>query len=214
MTDTVIFDLDGTLLNTLDDLTDATNHVLKLYDYPLRSKEEVKSYVGNGLFKLIASAIPVRIADEELNKAYISLREYYTDNCKVKTKPYDGIIEVLAQLKMKGYKTAVISNKNDAAVKALVKFYFDDYINIAVGEREGIRRKPAPDSLIEVMKLLDSKRENTVYVGDSEVDKETADNAHVRSVLVSWGFRSLKQLEACKPDIVINAPHELFAHIQ
>ena len=202
--DTVIFDLDGTLLDTLEDLKDAVNYVLLKRGYPLRSLEEIRSFVGNGIFLLIKRAVPEDITEEELQRVYREFREYYNSHCKIKTKPYGGVRELLQYLKDNGYRTAIVSNKNDAAVKELSQDYFPGLIDIAVGQREGIRIKPAPDTVNEVLKLLDTDSRRALYVGDSEVDQATAENASMDYVLVDWGFRSREQLMELKPKKIVS----------
>ncbi|MBQ8284117.1 MAG: HAD family hydrolase [Clostridia bacterium] len=189
MYQTIIFDLDGTLLDTLDDLADAVNHALQSFGLKTRTKEEVRSFVGNGVVNLMQRAV----GEEHLQQSNIlaAFREYYKAHCEDKTKPYDGVMKLLTELKKRGIKTAVVSNKMDSAVKALTKTYFDGLIGDAVGENEaaGIRKKPAPDSLIAVMEKLGADKQSTVYVGDSEVDIQTADNAGVDCISVTWGFK-------------------------
>lgn len=189
MYQTVIFDLDGTLLDTLDDLANAVNHALQSFGLKTRTKEEVRSFVGNGVVNLMQRAV----GEEYLQQSNIlaAFREYYKAHCEDKTKPYDGVMKLLTELKKRGIKTAVVSNKMDSAVKALTKTYFDGLIGDAVGENEaaGIRKKPAPDSLIAVMEKLGVDKQSTVYVGDSEVDIQTADNAGVDCISVTWGFK-------------------------
>lgn len=211
--DTVIFDLDGTLLNTLDDLCDGVNHALNQYHYPLRSLEEVRSFVGNGIHKLMERAVPAFVTEEELSQVFDEFRTYYTAHCNVKTRPYEGILQLLANLKSDGYKTAIVSNKNDAAVKELAELYFSGLIDVAVGQREGIRIKPAPDSVNEVMRLLHTEYSKALYVGDSEVDKATADQAHMDCILVDWGFRDREDLVTLNPGRVISHSDELFKYM-
>ena len=211
--DTVIFDLDGTLLDTLEDLQDAVNFVLLKRGYPLRSLEEIRSFVGNGIFLLMERAVPEEVTEEELQRIYLEFREYYTSHCKIKTKPYEGVKELLQYLKDNGYLTAIVSNKNDAAVKQLSQDYFPGLIDIAVGQREGIRIKPAPDTINEVLKLLDTDSKRTLYVGDSEVDQATAENASMDYVLVDWGFRSREQLMELKPKRIVSHSEALLQSI-
>lgn len=213
MYDTVIFDLDGTLLDTLEDLTDAVNFCLNKYGYNVRSKKEIRSFVGNGIYVLMKRALPGDIDEESFEKVFLEFREYYTSHCRIKTKPYEGIEELLTSLDLYGYKMAVVSNKNDAAVKELCKYYFEDVINLSIGEKEGIRKKPAPDTVNEAMKIIGSVREKTLYVGDSEVDKETADNAKVDCMLVDWGFRDRDKLLKLNPKYIINRPEDLLTKL-
>lgn len=206
---TIIFDLDGTLLDTLDDLTIATNAALQKFGFPLRTKEEVRAFVGNGIKKLIERALgaPMEGLDEVLEE----FKRYYTAHCADATKPYEGILPLLKELKRRGVQTAVLSNKADFAVKKLAQEYFDGLLLAAVGENEGagIRKKPAPDSLFAVMKQLNASAETTLYVGDSEVDIETAKNAGVACLCVTWGFRDREFLEAKGGALFVNRPMEI-----
>ena len=203
----VIFDLDGTLLDTLEDLKDGVNHALKLQNYPERSLDEVRNFVGNGIQKLIERAVPAGTEKEKQQIVFQEFRSYYTSHCRIKTRPYIGIMELLQVLKQNHIAMAIVSNKNDAAVKELSKYYFADYIDVAIGEREGIRKKPAPDSVFEAMRLLKSEKNHTVYVGDSDVDRETAANSGLDCVSVTWGFREEKLLQALKPEYLIREPN-------
>lgn len=209
----VIFDLDGTLLNTLDDLTDAVNWALEKYGQPKRSLEEVKSFVGNGLRNLMQQAVP----DGEENPVFDSLfeffREYYKTHCNIKTAPYEGILELMKELKGRGVKIGIVSNKIDAGVKELNEMHFAEYVEVAIGEREGIARKPSPDSLNEALRILDVEKAHAIYVGDSDVDIKTAQNAEVRCVSVSWGFRDGAFLMEHGAGIMIDRPLELLEYL-
>lgn len=205
----VIFDLDGTLLNTLEDLRDGVNHVLDANGYAERSLEEIRTFVGNGIGKLIERAVPEGTDEKICAEVLRQFRVYYTGHCRIKTCPYDGVIELLKYLKEHGYLMAIVSNKNDAAVKELVKYYFADDVEVAIGEREGIQKKPAPDSVFEAMRLLGVSKEETVYVGDSEVDRETAANAGLDCISVTWGFRDELTLRNLKPEYLIHKPEEV-----
>lgn len=207
--DTVIFDLDGTLLNTLEDLKDGINHMLAVYKYPERSLEEIRTFVGNGIYRLVEQAVPEGLSKEEINQFFLEYREYYTHHCKNKTRPYDGVMELLQELKRQGYSLAIVSNKSNQAVKELVEEYFRDLMDEALGEKEGILRKPAPDMVNEVIRLLHTDHKKTLYVGDSEVDKKTAENAGLSYVLVDWGFRHRQELLELKPTKIISHPKEL-----
>lgn len=192
---TIVFDLDGTLLDTLDDLTDATNAALEKLKLKTHTKEEVRGFVGNGAVNLMerAAGEEKSVTTEELVQAF---NEYYSVHCEDKTKPYEGILELLEKLKKQGIHTAVLSNKPDYAVKKLAKRYFGDLLEMALGENEaaGIRKKPAPDALFAVMKACNADKASTVFVGDSEVDIQTAKNAGVDCISVSWGFKTKKFL--------------------
>lgn len=207
---TIVFDLDGTLLDTLDDLTDAVNVALRVCGLPMRTRKEVQNFVGNGIAKLIERAVGEEGAPF-FERAFSAFKEYYAAHCADKTCAYEGILPLLEALKKQGIKTAVLSNKADFAVKALAKNYFDGLLLEAVGENEGagIRKKPAPDSLFAVMERLHMTREETAYVGDSEVDIETAKNAGVDCICVTWGFRDRAHLLACGGTTLIDEPKEL-----
>ena len=180
----VIFDLDGTLLDTLEDLKDAVNATLTKFGYPLRTLEEIRRFVGNGARVLIQLAVPENTDPEPV---YAAFREYYQQNCQVKTAPYPGIAETLATLDM---PVAIVSNKPDSAVKALCARYFPGIY--ALGESTGCPRKPAPDMVFKAMKDIGVER--CIYVGDSEVDVATARNAGIPCLSVTWGFRNQDEL--------------------
>ncbi|MEA4814811.1 MAG: HAD family hydrolase [Oscillospiraceae bacterium] len=209
MYDTVIFDLDGTLLDTLEDLTDGVNHVLSERGYRTRTIDEIRSFVGHGVASLIRLALPEETDDETYASALADFRKYYTANCRAKTRPYDGVTELLAELKARGIKTAIVSNKNDEAAKTLAEYYFHGLTAGAVGGRAGKPLKPAPEAVLEAMRLLDAKSGSTLYVGDSEVDKETADNAGLDCALVAWGFRGYEFIAKLGAKRVIEKPEEI-----
>ena len=173
--------------------------------------DEVRRFVGNGIHKLIERAVPEGLEDEKVEQVFEEFKTYYTAHCEIKTRPYDGIMELLAQLKEKGIKLAIVSNKNDAAVKELARDYFADYIEkkVAIGEREGIRKKPAPDSVFEAMRILGVDKKDTVYVGDSDVDRATAKNAGLDCISVTWGFRDEALLKSLEPEYLIAEPKEI-----
>ncbi len=209
----VVFDLDGTLLDTLDDLTDAVNMALEKYGLPIRTKEEVKSFVGNGLRNLMTQAVENGENYSKFEELFEFFREYYKNNCNHKTKPYEGVLELLKELKGRGIKMAIVSNKIDASVKELNEKFFSKYIEVAIGEREGIGRKPSPDSLEEALRILEIEKEHALYVGDSDVDIQTADNAEVRCVSVSWGFRDENFLMEKGAGVIIGRPLELLEYL-
>lgn len=211
--DTIIFDLDGTLLNTIDDLADGVNYCMRRFGLPEHSVEEVRQFVGNGIRRLIERSVPEGEQYPEFEQIFEVFRVYYTEHCREKTKAYPGIMEMLAELKRKHLKMAIVSNKNIDAVRELNRIYFGEYIELALGDREGIRRKPYPDSVNAAIEMLHADRKNVLYVGDSEVDRETAENAGVDCVLVSWGFRDRELLEKLKPSAVIDRPAELLSVI-
>ncbi len=194
MYNTVIFDLDGTLLDTLDDLTNAVNYALTEKGMPSRTKEEVRRFVGNGARRLFELAVPDGIENPLFEETLGKFNEYYGVHCNDCTKSYDGMTELLKWLKERGYALAIVSNKPDFAVKELSRIYFDGLVETAVGEREGIARKPAPDTVLAALKELGRNKEEAVYVGDSEVDVATAANAGIPCISVLWGFRDRERL--------------------
>lgn len=206
---TVVFDLDGTLLETLEDLADSVNYVLKSHQYPQRSLEEIRSFVGNGVSQLIHLALP-NGNDPIFHACLSEFREYYSLHMQDKTAPYPGITELLHTLSHKNYALAIVSNKFDDAVKALNQSYFGTFISVAVGDSSSTRRKPAPDSIWKALKKLNAEKQNAIYVGDSEVDIETAKNAGIPCISVTWGFRSKDELIAAGADHIIHHPMELY----
>ena len=194
--DTIIFDLDGTLLNSLEDLHACFNQAIAQFGYPIRSIDEIRSFVGNGIRKAIERALPCDVSTDELDKITDYFRTYYKDHMLELTKPYDGIIELLTNLKSKGYKTAIVSNKYDDAVKELSKNYFGNLIDIAVGEGYGIRRKPEVDGVSKAIEMLGSKIETCIFVGDSDVDIMTANNANIPCISVLWGYKDKNFLKS------------------
>ena len=212
--DTVIFDLDGTLLNTLEDLADGVNHVMEENGYPKRTLEEVRHFVGNGIRRLMEQAVPESVTGDEFERVFEEFRSYYTEHCQIKTRAYDGIMRLLETLKKQGYDMAIVSNKNHAAVCELNEIYFKEYINVAIGQKDGFRKKPAPDTVIQALKELGKEKETAIYVGDSEVDFATAENTGMDCVLVTWGFRTTDELSVFKPRAFIEKPEELLTILQ
>lgn len=209
-----IFDLDGTILNTLEDLTDSMNAALEKSGYPKRTIEEVRRFVGNGIRKLIERAVPQGTKKEDVDQVHRDFTEYYKAHCADKTRPYDGILDLLATLKEKGCRTAVVSNKADYGVQKLCHQYFEGLFDLAVGEREGILRKPAPDSVNQVLRRLQVRREDAVYIGDSEVDIQTAENAGMDHIIVDWGFRKAEFLREQGAKVIVSRPGEIAEIIQ
>ncbi len=205
-----VFDMDGTILDTLDDLTNTLNMSLREVGMPERTKEEVRSFVGNGVGKLLERAVPRGTTEGEMSTLAEVFRTNYAAHCADLTKPYDGVPELIAALRREGVKTAVVSNKVDFAVQALVADYFPGLFDMAVGEREGVRRKPAPDSVHAVMAALGIDRVRTVYIGDSDVDADTAKNAGVDFIGVEWGFRSREVLAEHGATVTVGRAEELF----
>lgn len=202
--DTVIFDLDGTLLDTLDDLTDGVNHALANFGYPLANREQIRARLGYGSKYLIAKSVPGSYDDVNYQAVFDDYLEYYSAHSSVKTAPYPGIMQLLEELCSLGVRCAIVSNKPDSAAKILAEHWFNGLVATAVGDRDGIRRKPAPDTVLEVMRQLEAVRERTVYIGDSEVDIETARAAGVDCISVNWGFRSSEQLMASGASLIVS----------
>jgi phosphoglycolate phosphatase len=209
---TVVFDLDGTLLDTLDDLAAAVNHALTAFGLPVRTKEEVRGFIGNGIAKLMQRAVGYE--HSRFDEILAEFKRHYGAHCADKTQPYEGVLPLLQRLKEKGVRTAVLSNKADFAVKALADTYFKGLLLEAVGENEslGIRKKPAPDALFAVMERLGVSNNQTLYIGDSEVDIQTAKNAGVACACVTWGFREKAFLEKNGAEIFIDEPNELLGY--
>lgn len=191
----VVFDLDGTLLDTLEDLTDSVNVALEQYHYAQKTIGQIRSYVGNGIRNLIMKSLPRGEENPDFERVFQTFRSHYKNNCQNKTKPYPGIEELLHSLKNEGIRLAIVSNKADFAVKELNQFYFKDLDMAAIGEREGVARKPAPDTVYQALKEIGASPDTAVYVGDSEVDILTARNANMPCISVLWGFRSKEVLE-------------------
>lgn len=219
--DTVIFDLDGTLLDTLDDLTAAVNHALGAFGYAPFDRSRVRRYVGNGVPKLIDRALHFAqtgcepdlengaFEDRRTANACLAVfTEYYDKHNADLTKPYDGIDNMLQAVKERGFKTAIVTNKYDGAAQALKQRFFG-CVDTVVGAREGIRPKPAPDGVFAALRALGADKTRAVYVGDGETDIATAKNCGIPVIAVTWGFRDEKQLKSLGPDFLINSPNEL-----
>ena len=204
-----IFDMDGTILDTLDDLCDAMNYALVRSDMPQRDREKIRCFLGNGIYRLAELSVPQGTSAEKIEEVIGCFHEYYKDHCAIKTKPYDEICEVIATLRRYGVKTAVVSNKVDYAVKSLCRDYFDGLFDYSVGDKAGQRRKPYPDSVNAVLNYFGVPREQAVYIGDSEVDFETAKNAQVDDIIVSWGFRTEEYLKSIGVKRVVHRPNEI-----
>lgn len=216
MYNTVIFDLDGTLLNTIEDLADAVNYVQEKYGIEKHSVDLVRQHVGNGIRKLMIRSVPLGEENPEFEEMFACFRDYYQEHCQIKTAAYPGIMELLKSLHNKGIKMAIVSNKAHPAVVELNEIYFKDFIKVAIGENEaaGIQKKPAPDSVFHALELLGSKKSEAVYVGDSEVDYATAVNSELDCVLCSWGFRDRELLESFYPMAIIDKPEELISILE
>lgn len=200
----IVFDLDGTILDTLQDLFLSVNYMLLREGHPARTVDEVRAFVGNGIHKLMSRALPAGATDRELARALACFSEYYEAHSAENTRPYDGIPELLSELKQRGILLAVVSNKNDSAVKPLCEIYFPGVFDLAVGASEEVPKKPAPDAVLKVLKDLRVDISEAVYVGDSEVDIETAKNAGMPCISVDWGFRDEDVLRRCGASRIIH----------
>ena len=205
----VLFDLDGTLLDTLEDLANAVNATLAAHGMPTHTVRETRAVLGNGMANLIERSAPAGTDKEELAALLADFKAYYGAHCAERTRPYAGIPELLAALRKAGIKTAMISNKGDFAVQSLAKDYFDGLLDLAVGERAGIPRKPAPDMVRSALAALHADPAATIYVGDSEVDILTAKNAGLACISVTWGFRDAEDLRAHGAATPVNTVREL-----
>lgn len=205
----VIFDLDGTLLDTLQDLADSTNHALEYFGLPQRTIDEVRQFVGNGIHKLIERAVPAGSSTELTEQVFEEFKSWYALHCNDSTGAYDGIMKLLHDLRQNHVRLAVVSNKADFGVQTLCNQYFEGMLDAAVGERQGIQKKPAPDSVNEVLRQLGVSRNHAVYVGDSDVDIETAENAGMDCISVTWGFRDETFLKEHRAEILVDHPSDI-----
>lgn len=209
---TYIFDLDGTLLDTLDDLAQSTNHALREIGMPERSLAEVRQFVGNGVRKLIERAVPEGTSPEVTEETLAVFKAHYIDHGLDTTKPYEGVCEMLEELKREGKNIAVVSNKFYDATQQLCRHFFPETVSVAIGEREGISKKPAPDTVIEALRQLGVTAEDAVYIGDSDVDIKTAENCGMPCISVLWGFRDKDFLIEHGGKIFVDNPREILAH--
>ena len=206
---TIIFDMDGTVLNTLDDLTVSVNYVLRKFGFPERTLEDYRRFFGNGIRQALELAVPEGTPESVIDEMLPVFKEHYDEHCLDKTSPYEGIPELMKELKHRGYKMAIVSNKIDSAVKELNEKFFSEYVEVAIGEKEGIKRKPAPDTVILALKELGSTKEEAVYIGDSEVDFQTAVNSELLCISVLWGFRDKDYLMDIGATIFADKPSDV-----
>ena len=208
---TFIFDIDGTLLDTIGDLAASVNYALRTNGMPEHSTDDVRRFVGNGVRLLMERAVPDGAANPLFDDAFADFRQHYMVHSLDTTRPYDGIPETLAELKSRGCRLAVVSNKFMSATQELIRHFFPDTIEVAIGEHEaeGIRKKPAPDTVFAALKQLGVGKEDAVYVGDSDVDILTARNSGLPCISVLWGFRDRDFLIQHGAKTLISAPHEL-----
>lgn len=206
----IIFDLDGTLLNTLEDLYQSTNAAMLQYGFPERTLEEVRQFVGNGALTLMKRAVPGGEDNPHLADCLRAFREHYQQHMNDHTGPYPGIMEFLQKLSREEYPMAIVSNKPDFAVRELAEEFFGDVIKVAIGESEGVLRKPAPDTVALAAERLGVLLSDCIYVGDSEVDLETAKNCGIPCASVTWGFRSREYLLSLGAEHTAGSPEELY----
>ena len=209
----VIFDLDGTLLNTLDDLADSANLALQERGFPTHSREDIRRFIGNGVARLLRRAAPEDTDDRTVDDLVKRFKVIYMEHLNVHTRPFPGVIEMLDMLKAAGIRTAVNSNKIDAASQSLCRHHFGDRLDMVLGERDGIPRKPAPDGARFIMETLGVSPEKTLYVGDGDADLLTAQNANIDSAWVSWGFRRREELKGLVIPHAIDSVDQLADYI-
>lgn len=212
----VLFDMDGTILDTLDDLTDSVNYVLERFGMPARGREEYRRFFGSGIAYAIRCAAPEGTSEETIAQMVSEFRPHYNVHCMDSTRPYDGILEMMRGLKERGYRLAIVSNKIDSAVQELNRRFFSEYADAAIGERPGVQRKPAPDMVEAALReLREAEGEDcgrnygAVYVGDTEVDLKTAENSGLPCIAVLWGFRSRERLEKAGAAVFAEKPEDI-----
>jgi phosphoglycolate phosphatase len=213
--DAVIFDLDGTLLNTLEDLTDSVNYVMEQMGYPTHPIEHIRQFVGNGIRRLMILSTPQGEDNPNFEEAFGMFQEYYLGHNLIKTRPYDGIMELLDQMQKQKIPMAIVSNKNQPSVDLLREQVFCGKIPVALGDEPGRARKPAPDGVWEAMKRLQLPEDAAIlYVGDSEVDAATAAAAGLDCCLCTWGFRPMSLLETLPHTLLLEKPLQLLEHLR
>lgn len=205
----IIFDMDGTILDTLEDLKNSMNHTLRLHNMPERTLDEIRSFVGNGIRKLIERAVAEGTSDEQIDVIHKDFMTHYEAHCADFTRPYNGVIDLIKELRNRGYKTAVVSNKADVAVQDLCIQYFPGLFDLAIGERPEIAKKPAADMVNLALEQLEFFREKAVYIGDSDVDVATAANSKLDMIAVDWGFRTREFLIQQGAETIVSRPEEI-----
>ncbi|MCI8332490.1 MAG: HAD-IIIA family hydrolase [Clostridiales bacterium] len=204
-----LFDLDGTLLDTLTDLQNSVNAALTQFDFPTRTYNEIRCFVGHGVKKLIERSLPPYCSAPQCEQVFQFFMQHYKHHLADHTKAYDGVLAMLQKLQQANVRVAIVSNKADAAVQDLCQHYFDGLYLLAVGAKENVRKKPYPDAVNQVMQSLSAQPDKTVYIGDSEVDIETAQNAGIRCISVAWGFRTSDELSAARAETIVTTPQEI-----
>lgn len=200
----VIFDLDGTLLNTFEDLGNSVNFALEKMNFPLRTMQEVRRFIGNGVVVLMSRAVPEGTSEKDSKEALDIFRQHYLSNMNNNTKPYDGVLELLDILKQRGIKTAVVSNKLHEAVVELCELYFGDRLDLAYGVSNEDERKPKPNNVYKALEKLGVQGNDSIYIGDSEVDVQTAHNANIGCIGVTWGARDIEDLQESGVEFIAN----------
>lgn len=209
-----IFDLDGTLTDTLEDLKNAVNFTMKSFGFPERTTDEVRRFVGNGAVKLIERSVPAGTDKETQAEALIKYSGFYSNHLNDNTKPFDGIPELLAKLKEMSIRTAVVSNKDDGPVKEIVRGFFGELIDFSVGRKDGIPAKPSPEGVTEALTALDCRAGEAIYIGDSDVDVQTAHNSGLLCIGVTWGFRDRELLIESGADYIADSADEILRIIK
>lgn len=210
----VLFDMDGTVIDSLEDIVDALNVSLQRFGMQELSLSQIRTHVGNGARRLMECVVPPGTPDPLLERMLAFYKPYYAAHSRVKTKPYGGILAMMESLKAKGIRLAIISNKPDKAVRELAAEFFPGLLELAMGEREGVRRKPWPDMIDAAAEHMDVDKYKCLYVGDSEVDIDTAKNAGIDCVSVSWGFRSREELARSGACVIIDRAEDLLRYIE
>jgi len=208
--DAILYDMDGTVLDTLGDLCDSVNHATSQFGFPSVTEKQMAGFLGNGAKRLLTLSCPDGTDEETIEKILAVYLPWYNTHCRIKTAPYEGIVGMMEKLREMGVKQAVISNKPDSAVKPLAEEFFPGLLELAVGESKEVRRKPSPDSVFAAAKQMNVPVERCVYIGDTEVDIETAKNAGMDCIAVTWGFRSPEQLVKSGAGVMVNNADELF----
>ncbi|MBQ0135383.1 MAG: HAD family hydrolase [Oscillospiraceae bacterium] len=208
---TVIWDLDGTLLNTLVDLMNSVNFAMRELGYKERTLEDIRLFVGNGVKKLVELSIPGGRENPDYDKAYELFTKFYAEHNLDNTLPYDGVLEIISELKSRGVAQAIVSNKVDDAVRKLNEEFF--HVDFAIGVTDLLPRKPAPDMVLKAMNELHADKETTVYIGDSEVDLKTAENSGLDVISVLWGFRNFEEIKEYGPMCTVEKPNEILKYI-
>ncbi len=209
----IIWDMDGTLLNTLDDLTDCVNVALSKYGLPERTIAETRLFVGKGLRHMFNLSAPADLDSEKADEIFEFFKGYYETHNQIKTGPYEGICEMLEKLHAEGFKMAIVSNKVDGALKVLAKEFFGDNVDFVIGDQPGLARKPEPDMVDKALEVLGADKSESVYIGDSDVDLATAENSALPCISVLWGFRTREELTAKGGKVFCETPEELYEYL-